>query len=478
MKLIYKNKKYKNLKAISKAMGMSHGTLYRRINEQGLSLEDAIETTTEPKTYYYNNIKYTVKELANIAGLSPQLINNRIRSGMCIKDAVESKRHVPRYAGTKYNGKVYENLEELANDYDINISTLNSRLCKGMSLDEAITYNEYDTEFAFIYKGVDYKHIKDLSVNLGFKYTRFLRYIRETGSVEAGVVKYRKLEDDKEIVVWGNTFTTYGEIEKYYGLAQTELKNRIDGDRSSHAIEALVADCLNSGVYFNDKHYDSITALASDYGMLGSNVFARLRLSWDLETALTTPINGKKGSVISYDGVDYISMNELCRVFKINKDYVNTLSKERVSWMNAFELIIDFLKENQLFDTKGKPELLTATYAVIYNDVWFKHHNQFTKACGMDHMKFVRFKNRHRNIGHVETMKLMKDETVMRYKYENNYYTKFDLKQKLGIVTFDRLIATGCLKPEDVPKHPECTFVETGLCFSYKHEFDTIRKER
>lgn len=101
--LEFKGKIYQTLKEICKDYGIKYSTAWGRINEHGLSLEEAIFTEVTPRNKKIDKSKGTYNSI-----------------------------------GITYKGKYYPSISQLAEEYGIARATLANRIKNGWSIDRAI----------------------------------------------------------------------------------------------------------------------------------------------------------------------------------------------------------------------------------------------------------------------------------------------------------------------------------------------------
>lgn len=145
--LRYKGKEYTSFLELSAATGISDATLKYRINKKNMSVEEAIEkprrkTSRKPKGYDYKNRHYdSLRELANTYGLNKRTLEDRVRKGMSIEEAIEIPiwQDVNKRIEYDYKNKHYNSLQELASAYNLNRNTLANRLnISKMTLKDAL----------------------------------------------------------------------------------------------------------------------------------------------------------------------------------------------------------------------------------------------------------------------------------------------------------------------------------------------------
>lgn len=94
--------------------------------------------TMNKKKIIYNGIEYdSMKAMCNDIGVSYTLVNNRMRNGWTLEDAINTPKHYRPVVD--HLGNEYRNLAEMADVYNIKAETLSSRLNNDWGVEKALT---------------------------------------------------------------------------------------------------------------------------------------------------------------------------------------------------------------------------------------------------------------------------------------------------------------------------------------------------
>ena len=129
-----------NLNQIAKRFNLNYGTLRSRINKQGMSIEEAVNTPVE-EIHIVNGFTGKLKQIAERFNINNSTLRDRVNKGWSIEDSVntpvkeQKEREIKIYTVNGFTG----NLKEIAKHFDIKYTTLINRINKrGMSIEEAV----------------------------------------------------------------------------------------------------------------------------------------------------------------------------------------------------------------------------------------------------------------------------------------------------------------------------------------------------
>ena len=107
---------------------------------QGYNYGRPFQKRIKGKKYEYNGELYTIPQIAEMCGISKEIIFGRIRSGWSIEEATTTPKLEKNDKSGKhfYNGE-YLNLTYISKLLNIDYELLRSRLRSGMNLEEAIS---------------------------------------------------------------------------------------------------------------------------------------------------------------------------------------------------------------------------------------------------------------------------------------------------------------------------------------------------
>lgn len=202
---------------------------------------------------------------------------------------MDKKRKKKTGIQTVYNGKAYHSLSALAEEIDVDLRILSKNYAECKDISEAVR---------------------------------------------------KSIESERNpISLWGQDYTNMMQLSKNFGISADAIRYQM---RKGVNIETAVSQILFSGgIHFQNKRYESLTQLCSEYHMQPSNIRYRIKNGWSLQRALLTPIDtDKTGEAIEYDGKWYPSRMAVCREYDIAYDCVNKLSRKTKDWGKAFDFFV------------------------------------------------------------------------------------------------------------------------------------------
>lgn len=108
--------------------------------QKGYNYGRPFQKRIKGKKYEYNGELYTIPQIAEMCGISKEIIFGRIRNGWSIEEAITTEKIEKNDKRGKhfYNGE-YLNLTYISKLVNIDYEILRSRLRRGMNLEEAIS---------------------------------------------------------------------------------------------------------------------------------------------------------------------------------------------------------------------------------------------------------------------------------------------------------------------------------------------------
>lgn len=477
MEYIYKNKTYKSLMELSNELNINYNTLYKRINEQNLSVKEAIENPIDNiKRVIYKNKSYTINQLSKLSGISKSTLNYRLGTGMTPEEAMAKK--IQGYKGITYKNITYNSLVELSDDIGVNAKYVGNYLRQGFTIDESIQLYRDNIKNPITYKGITYDSITNLALDNDLSLNLILKMIELHKEPEKALIEYHKYTDSKKITLWDKQYNNINEIEKAFGIPDGVIVGKYY--RNNTSLEDLVIECLNSGIVLKGIKYKSLTHACNDYNIFPNNVILRLKIGWSLEDAILTPVNHMKGKTTIYKNESFISKTELLKTYNLGDKYIFDISKRtNKSWLDSFDTIVSFLDDNKLSYHKNKPNIISKTYYVIYNDLWLDNLRDFTNACGVTMSQFKSIFETQDDISDrseaLSVMDLVKNKKINKYRYKNKVYNNhIELKKVINSWDVYHLIDSGEIEVFEELKFPNCTFEMNGFCLNYKYEFNNV----
>jgi hypothetical protein len=247
----YKGVNYPSLSAAARARGLAVYTVHSRLRG-GWSLERALETEKpkgrrEKRTISYGGATYpTLKAAAEAHGLAPGTLCARLGNGWDLARALETEKPKGRREKRtiSYGGATYPTLKAAAEAHGLAPGTLCARLGNGWDLARALeteTKESYSKAKSVSYDGTAYPSLKAAAEAHGL----------------APSVLYARL---------GNGW----DLER---ALETEKKEGYSKAKS---------------VSYDGTAYPTLKAAAEAHGFAPGVLYARLRLGWSLEEALSS----------------------------------------------------------------------------------------------------------------------------------------------------------------------------------------------
>lgn len=158
----YQGKSYNSLTALANDLGMNDSTLHRRINQMGLSIEDAVSYRAV-SVIEYNGVEYdSVSALARAFGLQHWVVSQRLNRGYSIDDAIAKEDLRKTFSGeVSVRGIRYDSLLDACDKLNFAKETINKRLEAGASVEEAFS-NDW-SENPILVQGEKYKNLTAVS---------------------------------------------------------------------------------------------------------------------------------------------------------------------------------------------------------------------------------------------------------------------------------------------------------------------------
>ena len=190
-----------------------------------------------------------------------------------------------KYSTTDHLGNVYASVSEMCRCYDIPGSTYNNRLRYGWTVEQALTTPR---------DGLNRKHNhkKIWRDHLGHEYNSVREMANAWGITE------KMFWSRKRICKWP--------LEK---ILTTPFCEQPSTSKS----------CKDH----KGREFPSVSAMCRHYGVKLSRFKERMKLGWDIKSALLTPakkINSMKAQpCVDHKGIEYPSKNAMCRAYGINR---------------------------------------------------------------------------------------------------------------------------------------------------------------
>ena len=237
---------------------------YNHRIRMGWSVESALTTpvngTKLPKIDHLGNVFDTIDSMCKYWGIEYSTLKRRIESGWSLEDALTR----PSQRGICYDHKgiAYDNLDDMCNAYGVSKATFQSRIKRGHTLGEALIGKDARKNSKYLLDG--FKDVEDMCSYYNININTFRARIRSGMNI------------DDALGITGRTF------------------NR----RSSAEVKEEIKVCESNGIPYK-------------------TFLRRLKLGWDRDKALSTPVGGPK--VSDGFGNEYSDITDLSRRYGIGR---------------------------------------------------------------------------------------------------------------------------------------------------------------
>lgn len=236
MAVVYKGVKYNSKTALFKKLGLSESVMARRL-QSGMTLEEAIETPIIPNhkvlTYKGKNY-YSLAALGRDYGIPMDVMHHRYESGWTIEKIVETPiRDIVHDLTVTYKGKTYTTTE-LAKKAGMTRDLLYERIfTRGLSVEEAVETPVRQNSISIEFEGVKYESLKDLADAYNIS-ADILRIRHKKGWSIEDAVRTPLAEYSVSIEFEGKTFPSLSELARAYNVNKSTLINRHQKGWSIH----------------------------------------------------------------------------------------------------------------------------------------------------------------------------------------------------------------------------------------------------
>jgi hypothetical protein len=305
---------------------ISDNSLNRYI-KMGLSVAEAIKKCMESETHtechdHKGNMFNNVAQMCDKYHVGTACFYTRIALGWSLKEALTTA--VNEHAGKEcydHVGNVFPSKSSMCRFYEIPLNTFYSRLKNGWSLEKALTTqsshsrhicdhlgNRYSTTIAMCKKYNITIDCLNNRLKLGWSLEKTLT--TPINHSKVGTVISDHL---------GNKYRSMCALAKAYNINRSVLSIRLnEGWDMERALTTPVQQNSDESVDHLGNKYESFAKMAKAYNLNPTTLDSRLRNNWTLEKALTTPL--KNTSAIAYDhlGNSYESFTDMARHYNMD----------------------------------------------------------------------------------------------------------------------------------------------------------------
>lgn len=222
--------RFSSVRAMCKHWGIYPSTYYHRLNELGMSVQDAL---TSPKSVDFHYIAdhlgrrfRTVEEMCSHWGITSKFYRRWLSKGFALKDILEGNV----YAHEDHLGNKFLTLRELCSHWGISYSSYCKWLSKGFTSQDILEGNIFKYED---HLGNKFLTQSEMCSHWGIPYKFYLRWVSRGFSLkdilEGNIFKYEDHQGNKFSTLvemcdyWGTTPMNYNYAMKTYGSVEIAL---------------------------------------------------------------------------------------------------------------------------------------------------------------------------------------------------------------------------------------------------------------
>ena len=331
-----------NLTQIAKHFNINDGTLRYRINEQEMSIEDAINVPIEEiKIYTVNGFTGNLIQIAEYFNLNYKTLCGRIYRGWSIEDAVYIS------IKEKFKGEIHTingftgNLTQIAEYFNISYGVLRQRINDlGWSIEDAVNTAVKEKEKYTIddFTG----NLRQIAEHFNIKYTTLIFRINKGISIEYAV--NIPIKEIKNYTI--NGFTgNLTQIAKHFDINYGTLCSRINKQGMS------IEDAVNTPIEEKEKIHTineftgNLKEIAKHFNIAYSTLQNRINKGMSIEDAINTHIKEQKRKeckIETYTVNDFTgNLYQIAKHFNINYQTLSYRLKQGMSIEEAINIPIE-----------------------------------------------------------------------------------------------------------------------------------------
>ena len=276
-------------------------------------------------------------EMCRAYGIRVDTFKYRLKRGSTLEDALT---RVPSMVTTNipcqdHLGNQYISQAEMARAYGLTKEQFIARKRNGWDIERILTtpISGGRNSNSFELNGVSYSSKKEFCEKNGLNYDTFIHRTNAGMSIEEALAAASGERPSRSAAVVdhkGNSFSTIKKMCAHYGVAVRTYKYRL---AQGWGLEAALTKSIDttsivqkSVIDYKGVQFKSIAEMCSTYGLRVATYKYRIAHGWDIEQALTIPLNSKpfllpkKRKLLHFDhkGNGYRSKAEMCKAYGIS----------------------------------------------------------------------------------------------------------------------------------------------------------------
>jgi hypothetical protein len=331
--IVCHGKEYTSMRDLAKQYDISPHKLRYRIEDAGMSPEDAVNTPVLRKKVsvqkrgnpiHFNGKQYlSVKTFAEAYGVGVNTVTYRLNQGWSRAEAVGlvecTPIKKPQRSGSrsnkvaiKHEGQEYRSVEAFAEKYELTPAQVRYRLKEGWTASRILQHHVQNQLKISSYDGLTkitnimpvtiesntFATATSLAGHYGLNIAKVTGRLRNGWSPEEAVEinphirKYQHSKDhDQQLKIGNKTYANAHDLSKSHSASYRTVKRRLEqGATPAQAVgRRKWTPPNNKGkpVTFNDKQYPSYAALSKAVNVPYSKLMARIHRNWPLENAIS-----------------------------------------------------------------------------------------------------------------------------------------------------------------------------------------------
>ena len=269
----------------------------------------------------YKGQLYTKKAFAELTGIPYSTVQSRWKRGWSAERIATTPLLAEREIKTYHvNGKDYFGMQELAKAFHMSAATIQMRLKKGMTAEQAVTIpvrKPAKEAELFLCCGKEVRSYAEACQMFDVSYHTFCgRRNRNPKKRPDDIILELAHKPAMEYVVYGVGYKTLRAAAIGNQVTPEKLYARIYNN-TFPTIEAAIEDIKNSKYIVFGKKYNSINAIAAEYGVTAYKLRSRFAKTGDIEKAIRI-LTGGDESRYYIDGKGYNNAREVAEAYSLS----------------------------------------------------------------------------------------------------------------------------------------------------------------
>lgn len=257
---------------------------------------------------HLGNIFSTTEEMCKHWNISSKNYNHRIRMGWSIEKALTTPVNGTKLPKIDHLGNTFNTVDSMCKYWGIEYATLKRRIMSGWSLEDALTKTS-QRWVCYDHKGIAYDNLDAMRDAYGVSKSTFQSRIKRGYTLEEALIGKDTRKNSKYLL---DGFKDIEDMCSHYNIKVNTFKSRVGSGMS-------IEDALGiTGRTFNRRSSAEVKEeikVCESNGIPYATFLKRLKLGWDRDKALSTPVGGPK--VSDGFGNEYSDITDLSRSYGI-----------------------------------------------------------------------------------------------------------------------------------------------------------------